>query len=126
MQFDETSSLTRTTSAGSSGSTKTNQNLIHSQTSPRRRPKPHHHHPATPTKMAITASLSLLPRADGSANFKSGLTTVIASVNGPMEVRPRDELPDKTFIEVIVRPAVGVGGKPPLPLLLLLLPGTRH
>ncbi|KAA8914509.1 ribosomal protein S5 domain 2-type protein [Sphaerosporella brunnea] len=60
--------------------------------------------------MAITASLSLLPRADGSATFKSGLTAVVASVSGPMEVKARDELPDKTFIEVIVRPAVGVGG----------------
>jgi hypothetical protein len=27
-----------------------------------------------------------------------------------MEVKPRDELPDKTFIEVSVRPAIGVGG----------------
>ena len=60
--------------------------------------------------MAITATLSLLPRADGSATFKYGATTAIASVSGPMEVRPRDELPDKTFIEIIVRPAVGVGG----------------
>lgn len=60
--------------------------------------------------MAISATLSLLPRADGSATFKCGLTSAIASVSGPMEVRPRDELPDKTFIEVIVRPAVGVGG----------------
>ncbi|KAF8253842.1 ribosomal protein S5 domain 2-like protein [Wilcoxina mikolae CBS 423.85] len=60
--------------------------------------------------MAIAASLTILPRADGSATFKSGLTTVIASVNGPMEVKSRDELPDKTFIEVNVRPAIGVGG----------------
>ncbi|KAI5818888.1 ribosomal protein S5 domain 2-type protein [Pyronema omphalodes] len=59
--------------------------------------------------MTISAVLAPLPRADGSATFKSGLTTVIASVSGPMEVRAREELPDKAFIEVIVRPACGVG-----------------
>ena len=64
--------------------------------------------------MAIFASLSLLPRADGSAAFECGATRIIASVSGPMEVRPRDELPDKAFIEVIVRPAIGVGGILPL------------
>jgi ribonuclease PH len=60
--------------------------------------------------MTISASLTLLPRADGSATFTAGRITVIASVSGPMEVKSRDELPDQTFIEIIVRPAVGVGG----------------
>jgi len=60
--------------------------------------------------MTVSASLTLLPRADGSATFTAGRTTVIASVSGPMEVKPRDELPDRAFIEIIVRPAVGVGG----------------
>ena len=74
--------------------------------------------------MAICASLSLLPRADGSAAFECGATRIIASVSGPMEVRPRDELPDKAFIEVIVRPAIGVGGiLPPFLFLALLMRG---
>lgn len=55
-----------------------------------------------------TASLSFLPRSDGSASFSQGRTSVIASVNGPMEVRIRDELPQEAYIEVIVRPAIGV------------------
>ncbi|KAH0607650.1 uncharacterized protein H6S33_002684 [Morchella sextelata] len=55
-----------------------------------------------------TASIGFLPRADGSGSFVSGRTSIIASVTGPMEVRIRDELPQKSHVEVIVRPAIGV------------------
>ena len=55
------------------------------------------------------ASLSILQRADGSANCEYDGYSVIGSVNGPIEVQRRDELPDEAAIEVNVRPAVGVG-----------------
>lgn len=51
-----------------------------------------------------------LNRADGSATFSSNLFTVIAAVNGPVEVQRRDELPEEAAIEVNIRPASGVGG----------------
>jgi len=51
-----------------------------------------------------------LVRADGSATFSSKLFTILASVNGPIEVQRRDELPEEAAIEVNVRPSAGVGG----------------
>jgi exosome complex component RRP46 len=57
-----------------------------------------------------TALLSPLPRADGSAEFSHNGYTVLGAVNGPIEVQRRDELPEEAAIDVIVRPAAGVGG----------------
>jgi exosome complex component RRP46 len=57
-----------------------------------------------------TAILSHLHRADGSATFSQNGYTVIGSVNGPIEVQRRDELPEEAVVDVIVRPASGVGG----------------
>lgn len=57
-----------------------------------------------------TVRLSHLKRADGSATFSQNGYTVIGAVNGPIEVQRRDELPEEAAIDVIVRPAVGVGG----------------
>lgn len=57
-----------------------------------------------------TAILSHLHRADGSATFSRNGYTVIGSVNGPIEVQRRDELPGEAVVDVIVRPAAGVGG----------------
>ena len=51
-----------------------------------------------------------LTRADGSATFSNNLFTVLAAVNGPIEVQRRDELPEEAAIEVNIRPASGVGG----------------
>jgi exosome complex component RRP46 len=59
--------------------------------------------------MDRTAELGVLPDADGSARFSSGGISVIASVNGPLEIQRRDELPDEAAIDVVVRPAAGVG-----------------
>ena len=78
--------------------------------------------------MAITASTTILPRADGSAAFKFGPTSAIASVAGPMEVKPLYELEDRAYIEVVARPAVGVGGMhifPPFSSLPSPLPSFR-
>lgn len=51
-----------------------------------------------------------LVRADGSATCSSNLFTVLAGVNGPIEVQRRDELPEEAAIEVNIRPSSGVGG----------------
>lgn len=56
------------------------------------------------------AILSHLHRADGSATFSQNGYTVIGSVNGPLEVQRRDELPEEAVVDVSVRPAAGVGG----------------
>ena len=55
-----------------------------------------------------TATLSCLHRADGSASFTHNSTQILASVNGPMEIRARDEHYSKTVLEIIVRPSIGV------------------
>ncbi|KAK4546883.1 hypothetical protein LTR36_001615 [Oleoguttula mirabilis] len=51
-----------------------------------------------------------LAGADGSATISSNLYSVLAAVNGPIEVQRRDELPEEAAIEVNIRPASGVGG----------------
>ncbi|KAH0545179.1 hypothetical protein FGG08_000791 [Glutinoglossum americanum] len=56
------------------------------------------------------ASLSHIHRADGSATYLQNGYSIIGGVNGPIEVGRRDELPEEATIDVIVRPAVGVGG----------------
>ncbi|KAF8457436.1 ribosomal protein S5 domain 2-type protein [Terfezia claveryi] len=58
--------------------------------------------------MAPTATLSCLHRADGSASFTHNSTQILASVNGPMEIRARDEHYSKAVLEIIVRPSIGV------------------
>ncbi|KAK4193482.1 hypothetical protein QBC35DRAFT_446625 [Podospora australis] len=56
------------------------------------------------------AALGVLPRADGSAKYSHAGYTVTASVNGPIEAQRRDEHPYEAHVDVIVRPAAGVGG----------------
>ncbi|KAI8632353.1 hypothetical protein F5Y19DRAFT_361470 [Xylariaceae sp. FL1651] len=64
--------------------------------------------------MAVTAEpealLSHLQKADGSATYSYAGYTVVGAVNGPIEAQKRDELPEEAVIDVIVRPAAGVGG----------------
>jgi exosome complex component RRP46 len=66
------------------------------------------------TSAEPTAILSHLHRADGSATFSQNGYTVIGSVNGPLEVQRRDEHPEEAAVDVIVRPAAGVGGQYPM------------
>lgn len=56
-------------------------------------------------------TLSPLHRADGSAEYSQGGYSVIAAVNGPIEVLRRDELPEEAAVDIAIRPAAGVGGK---------------
>lgn len=62
------------------------------------------------TNQEPTVLLSHLHRTDGSATFSQNGYTVIGSVNGPIEVQRRDELPEEAAVDVTVRPAAGVGG----------------
>lgn len=64
------------------------------------------------TAQELQARLATLPRADGSATYAHGGYTVTASANGPIEAQRRDEDPDAANVDVIVRPAAGVGGQP--------------
>ncbi len=57
------------------------------------------------------AALSNLPKADGSAKYSFAGYTVTASVNGPIEAQKRDEHPYEAHVDIIIRPASGVGGK---------------
>lgn len=57
-----------------------------------------------------SAILSHLYRTDGSASFSQNGYAITAAVNGPIEVQRRDELPEEAALDVIVRPAAGVGG----------------
>ncbi|KAI1430016.1 hypothetical protein F5Y12DRAFT_217209 [Xylaria sp. FL1777] len=56
------------------------------------------------------ALLSHLYKADGSATYSYAGYVVTGVVNGPIEAQKRDELPEEAIIDVIVRPAAGVGG----------------
>ncbi|KAG0643618.1 ribosomal protein S5 domain 2-type protein [Tuber brumale] len=46
--------------------------------------------------------------ADGSAQYSDGPTTLLASINGPIEVKPRDEIPLEAYLEITIRPSAGV------------------
>ncbi|KAF7721995.1 Exosome component 5 [Apophysomyces ossiformis] len=56
---------------------------------------------------ALAASQNVLNRADGSAKFDMGETSVLVSVVGPVDVSHRDEKLDEATVEVVVRPAAG-------------------
>ncbi|KAL2165527.1 hypothetical protein VTH06DRAFT_828 [Thermothelomyces fergusii] len=56
------------------------------------------------------AALGVLPRSDGSAKYSHAGYTVTASVNGPIEAQRRDEHAYEAHVDVVVRPAAGVGG----------------
>lgn len=60
--------------------------------------------------MVPQITTSSLTRADGSATYTDDLFSILAAVNGPVEVSRRDELPEEAAIEVNIRPGSGVGG----------------
>lgn len=66
-------------------------------------------------KMTVSSTpevaFGVLPRADGSARYSHAGYTVLASVNGPIEAQRRDEHAYEAHVDVIVRPAAGVGGE---------------
>lgn len=60
--------------------------------------------------MVPQITTSSLTRADGSSTYTDSLFSILAAVNGPVEVSRRDELPEEATIEVNIRPGSGVGG----------------
>ncbi|CAM9022251.1 hypothetical protein WICANDRAFT_80111 [Wickerhamomyces anomalus NRRL Y-366-8] len=58
--------------------------------------------------MSIEAETTILSRVDGSATVSAGETRVITSISGPIEPKPRQELPTTAALEVIVRAGVGI------------------
>lgn len=66
-----------------------------------------------PATIAPEAALGVLPKADGSAKYSHAGYTVTASVNGPIEAGRKDEHAYEAHVDVIVRPAAGVGGECP-------------
>ncbi|KAL9604015.1 MAG: hypothetical protein Q9219_000777 [cf. Caloplaca sp. 3 TL-2023] len=60
--------------------------------------------------MTNFGAISSLHRADGSASFSCNGYSILAAINGPIEVQRKDEIPEEAAIDVVVRPASGVGG----------------
>lgn len=56
------------------------------------------------------AQLANLPKADGSATYSYQGYTVTSAVNGPIEAPKREESAFDAQVDVVVRPAAGVGG----------------
>lgn len=52
--------------------------------------------------------LSVLKNANGSCEIEQNGFKVVCGVNGPMEARPRQELPTSSYLEVIIRPDSGL------------------
>ncbi|OUM66283.1 hypothetical protein PIROE2DRAFT_40917 [Piromyces sp. E2] len=57
----------------------------------------------------ISSVLSSLNRADGSASFSFGNSSVLCSVYGPQEVKIKDELLDRATVDVNITPQIGIG-----------------
>jgi len=59
---------------------------------------------------APAAEIAPLPNADGSVIFSYAGYKVVAAANGPVETLKREEYAFEALVDVIVRPAAGVGG----------------
>lgn len=57
---------------------------------------------------SLKVQISELPQVDGSARISIGNTVVLVSVAGPIEAKPRQELPTQASLEIVVRPSRGV------------------
>ncbi|KAF4979014.1 hypothetical protein FZEAL_4689 [Fusarium zealandicum] len=73
-----------------------------------------------------TAELSHLSKSDGSATFSYGGYAVVSAVNGPVEAQRRDENAFEALVDVIVRPAAGVGSTRERQLELMLQAALRQ
>ncbi|KAH9916986.1 3' exoribonuclease family, domain 1-domain-containing protein [Epithele typhae] len=58
----------------------------------------------------ISITYEGLDRVDGSARFSFGQTSALASVSGPIEVRPAQENPAQATLDVQVRPVAALPG----------------
>lgn len=58
----------------------------------------------------LESELGLLSRADGSARFSMGETSVLVAVYGPADVKESKELYDRATVDVLVKPKSGLPG----------------
>ncbi|EKM58179.1 uncharacterized protein PHACADRAFT_88763 [Phanerochaete carnosa HHB-10118-sp] len=58
----------------------------------------------------VTIKYEGLDRVDGSAKFGFGQTQALASLSGPIEIRPNLELPSQATLEIHIRPLASVPG----------------
>ncbi|CAO1620379.1 unnamed protein product [Sympodiomycopsis kandeliae] len=65
---------------------------------------------ATQLRPISIKSNNVLSQSHGSATFSYGHESALSSVNGPMEVRIRDELTDRATLEIQFIPLDGVAG----------------
>lgn len=65
---------------------------------------------------ALRTEVDVLKRADGSARFSQGKTAILVAVYGPGQVSIRSEKSDRTTIEVVWKPKIG----------LTMLPHKQH
>ncbi|KZT70004.1 ribosomal protein S5 domain 2-like protein [Daedalea quercina L-15889] len=64
-----------------------------------------------PTELReISIMYERLDRVDGSARFGFGETKALASVSGPIEVRPNLELPSQAALDIHIRPLASISG----------------
>ncbi|KAJ2424907.1 exosome non-catalytic core subunit rrp46 [Coemansia sp. RSA 2531] len=56
---------------------------------------------------ALNCSLGQLNRADGSAQFSAGNTSVVSGIYGPVEAKVYEEKLDRAVVEVKFRPDIG-------------------
>lgn len=56
----------------------------------------------------FSLDIGVLDQVDGSARLTAGATRVIVSVTGPIEPKPRQELPTQASLEIVVRPSRGL------------------
>ncbi|KAI0754209.1 hypothetical protein C8Q80DRAFT_1216361 [Daedaleopsis nitida] len=59
---------------------------------------------------AISIVYERLDRVDGSARFGFGETKALASISGPIEVRPAQENPSQATLDVLIRPLAALPG----------------
>ncbi|KAK6203095.1 ribosomal protein S5 domain 2-type protein [Scheffersomyces amazonensis] len=58
--------------------------------------------------MTFKVRTSVLDNSDGSAELTTSDVKLIVSITGPIEPKPRQELPNVASLEIVVRPAVGL------------------
>jgi exosome complex component RRP46 len=58
--------------------------------------------------MSVVVETGILLLSDGSSQWKCGTTKVICSVSGPLEAKPRDEIPTAATLEIVFRPVIGL------------------
>jgi exosome complex component RRP46 len=74
----------------------------------------------------MPSRINVLPSADGSSTHTALGTTVLTSINGPLEVSRRDENPEAATLDVNVRTATGPGSPRDRQLEQLVLQSLRY